>query len=243
MTTRVLDLRPPVTEFGGLLGWVFTKLGYWLPQPIGAADEVTRRLLPIDPETAARAFAVRDEPLPRGRLDVVVAHVDNQEEEYPGVSKLRQLGKKVRSFRSDGTLGLVCVTADEASQSVARLGDGPFEFVIRVGPAAADVIPELVEVLQSAQESLNELRGGYDVGINRVSPPKDSDPFEVVSDLGSRTPQPLFGDRWGDPPDQCVVATPERFATGIREAIRPASLLEWTLADEEVRMVGFRQID
>ena len=243
MTTRVLDLRPPVTEFNGLLGWVFTKLGYWLPQPIGAADEVTRRTLPIDPETAARAFVVRDEPLPRGRLDLVVAHVDSQDEEYPDVDKLRQLGTKVRSFRSDGTLGLVCVTADESSQSVADLGDSTFEFVIRVGPAATDVIPELVEALQSAQESLDELRGGYDVGVNRVSPLNDSDPFEVVSDLESRTPQPLFGDRWNSSPDHCIVSTPERFATGIREAIKPASLLEWTLTDEEVRMVEFRRID
>jgi len=242
MTTRVLDLRPQLTEFVWPLGWVFKKIGILSPQPIKAADEVTRVELPVEPESAARSFAVRDEPLPHGRLDVVVAYVEGQDETYPDVSDLRTLGQNVRRFRSDGTLGLVCATSEDDAQSIATLGGDPFDFVIRVGATATDAIPELVEVLQNASESISELRGGYDVGVSRMSPPSDTEPFEVISDLGSRTLDPLFGDRWEDPPDHCVVSTPERFATGIRSAIKPASLLEWTRTVDEVRMVGFRRI-
>jgi hypothetical protein len=238
-----LDLRPQVPDFNGPLGWIVTKLGFWSPQPIEAASEVTRPGLPIDPEAAAREFVVRDGPLPAGRLDLVVAYVGSPDEEYPDAGQLRTLGKQVRALRTDGTLGLLCVTTDEHSQSVADLGDGPFDFVIRLGTTATEVIPELVEVLQTAMESLDELQGGYDVGVSRVSPRRDSEPFEVISDLGARTLKPLFGEQWEDPPDHCVVSTPERFATGIRTAIKPASLLEWTNAVDEVRMVGFRQVE
>lgn len=76
-----------------------------------------------------------------------------------------------------------------------------------------------------------------------MSPRRDTEPFEVISDLGARTLEPLFGDLWAGPADHCVGSTPERFATGIRTAIKPASLLEWTQTVDEVRMVGFRRIE
>lgn len=147
MTTRVLDLRPYIPDFNGPLGWVVKKLGFWSPQPIEAASEVTRRELPIDPEPAAREFVVRDEPLPTGRLDLVVAYVGSEDEKFPDVGQLRTLGEQILALRTDGTLGLLCVTTDENSQSVADLGGGPFDFVIRLGTTATEVIPELVEVL------------------------------------------------------------------------------------------------
>jgi hypothetical protein len=241
MSTRVLDLRAGAVAPAGLGGAVRRAFGLWSPPPVGPASDVVRLGPTGDPGLAARAFVDREGTLSPGRLDLVVARVHVGGAAVPTPAALSALAEEVRSLRTDGTLGLVCLTPVRTGAAVADLAGGAYDFVVRVGPDD-DAVPRLVGALDTARESLHDLRGAYDAGVARVRPDASDDAFDVAADLRGRTLDPLFGEESGDPPDHCVVATPERFVPGVRDGIDPASLLGWAPTREEVRVVGFHAV-
>ena len=242
MTTRVLDLRGPRFDPGGILGRALRYLELTPFRPVGPATHVIWAYPEVLPRAAARKFMQREETLPPGRLDLVIAQVGTDSEASRSADDLRAVGDHARRYRTDGTFGLLCLAPLGKAEEVRELVEGPYDFVLCIGTEHGDEVPRIVGGLEVASESLNELRGAYEVGTCRLEVDEDVQPFDVAADLSGRWIEPLRSEYDIEPPESWVMATPERFVAAVREGVRPARLLGWQPCVDEVRAVGFYRV-
>lgn len=242
MTTRVLDLRGPRFDPGGILGRALRWLDLTPFRPVGPASHVIWAYPEVLPGTAAREFMQGEETLPPGRLDLVIAQVGTDSEASRSPNDLRAIGDHAHRYRTDGMLGLLCLVPRRKAEEVRELAGAPYDFVLCIGTEHDDEVPRIVGGLEAASESLNELRGAFDVGVCRVEVDGDVDPFDVAADLRGRRFEPLHSELIQEHPVSCVAATPERCVAAVRDGVWPATLLGWQPLVDEVRAVGFFRV-